>query len=137
VIRTGRYGEFLSCTGYPSCKNARPVPLGVPCPKCGGDIIEIRSKKRGGKPFYGCTRYMDETVKCDFKLWQKPKDEPCPACGAKFLVYGGSRAKPMIMCADKECGYKRSAEEPAAGEPGVVASAAPGTAEAAQANLTA
>ena len=49
VIRTGRYGEFLSCTGYPKCKNARPVPLGVPCPKCGGDLIEVRSKKRGGQ----------------------------------------------------------------------------------------
>src|SRR6185436_12414197 len=51
IIKTGRYGEFLSCSGYPECKNTRPVPLGVPCPKCGGDIIEIRSKKRGAKSF--------------------------------------------------------------------------------------
>ena len=56
VIRTGRYGEFLSCTGYPQCKNARPVPLGVPCPKCGGDIIEVKPKKRGGRTFYGCSK---------------------------------------------------------------------------------
>ncbi len=60
VIRSGRYGEFLSCTGYPECKNAKPVPLGVPCPKCGGDIIEIRPKKRGGKTFYGCSNYQNE-----------------------------------------------------------------------------
>jgi DNA topoisomerase-1 len=113
-IRSGRYGEFLSCTGYPTCKNARPVPLGVPCPKCGGDIIEIRPKKKGGKTFYGCSRYSDETVKCDFKLWQRPLPEPCPACGAKFVVMGGTKAKPMIACADKECGYKRSAESPEA-----------------------
>jgi DNA topoisomerase-1 len=112
AIRTGRYGEFLSCTGYPTCKNARPVPLGVACPKCGGDIIEVRPKKKGGKTFYGCSRYNDETVKCDFKLWQKPIDEPCPACGAKFLVMGGTKAKPMIACADTECGYKRSADSP-------------------------
>ena len=46
----------------------------------------------------------------DFKLWQKPILEDCPQCAAKFLVYGGSRAKPMIVCADKQCGYKRSAE---------------------------
>ena len=46
VVKSGRYGEFLSCTGYPECKNAKPVPLGVKCPKCGGDIIEIRSKKQ-------------------------------------------------------------------------------------------
>jgi DNA topoisomerase-1 len=118
VIRSGRYGEFLSCTGYPGCKNARPVPLGVPCPKCGGDIIEVRPKKKGGKTFYGCSRYNDETVKCDFKLWQKPIPEPCPACGAKYLLLGGTKAKPMIVCADKECGYKRAVEEPASGVPG-------------------
>jgi len=112
AIRSGRYGEFLSCTGYPACKNARPVPLGVPCPKCGGDIIEVRPKKKGGKTFYGCSRYNDETVKCDFKLWQKPLPEPCPACGASYVVLGGTKAKPMIACADKECGYKRSADTP-------------------------
>ena len=81
VIRSGRFGEFLSCTGYPECKNAKPVPLGVKCPKCGGDIIEIRSKKRGGRPFYGCSNYANESIKCDFKLWQKPIAEPCPNCG--------------------------------------------------------
>jgi DNA topoisomerase-1 len=107
VIKTGRYGEFLSCTGYPECKNAKPVPLGVPCPKCGGDIIEIRPKKRGGKTFYGCSRYSDETVKCDFKIWQKPLKEPCPQCQHPFLVLGGTKAKPMIACPNKECGYKR------------------------------
>ena len=112
-IRSGRYGEFLSCTGYPACKNARPVPLGVPCPKCGGDIIEVRPKKKGGKTFYGCSRYNDETVKCDFKLWAKPIPEPCPQCDAKFLVIGGTKAKPVIACADKECGYKRQIEDPA------------------------
>jgi len=108
VIRTGRFGEFISCTGYPACKNARPVPLGVQCPKCGGDLIEIRPKKRGGRTFYGCSNYANEKIKCDFKLWQKPIAEPCPSCGATFLVYGGSKAKPMIACANKECDYKRA-----------------------------
>jgi DNA topoisomerase-1 len=115
VIRSGRYGEFLSCTGYPECKNAKAVPLGVKCPKCGGDIIEIRSKKRGGKTFYGCSNYADERIKCDFKLWQKPLTEPCPQCNAPFVVMGGTRLKPMIACANKECGYKRPAGEPAPG----------------------
>lgn len=117
AIRSGRYGEFLSCTGYPACKNARPVPLGVPCPKCGGDIIEVRPKKRGGKTFYGCSRYNDETVKCDFKLWQKPLPEPCPTCDAKFLVQAGTKAKPLIACADKACGYKRPADAPPPARP--------------------
>jgi DNA topoisomerase-1 len=118
VIKTGRFGEFLSCTGYPKdCKNTRPVPLGVPCPKCGGDIIEIRPRKRGGRPFYGCTNWNNEAVKCDFKLWQKPIEEKCPDCGSPFLVMGGTKAKPMIACPNKECGYKRpvgtEAETPA------------------------
>ena len=117
AIRSGRYGEFLSCTGYPECKNAKPVPLGVACPKCGGDILEIRPRpkngaKRGGRTFYGCSNWNNETVKCDFKLWQKPINEPCPVCGAKFLLQAGNKLKPMIACANKECGYKRSADSP-------------------------
>jgi DNA topoisomerase-1 len=112
VIKTGRYGEFLSCTGYPKdCSNTKPVPIGVPCPKCGGDIIEIRPRKRGGKTFWGCTRWNDETVKCDFKVWQKPIKEPCPLCASPFLVRGGTKAKPMIVCANKECDYKRPIED--------------------------
>jgi DNA topoisomerase-1 len=116
VIRSGRFGEFLACTGYPGCKNARPVPLGVKCPKCEGDIIEVRSKKKGGKAFYGCSNYGDERIKCDFKVWQKPIPEACPSCGASFLVRAGSRARPTIACVNKACGYKRSAVEPSAGE---------------------
>jgi DNA topoisomerase-1 len=112
VIKSGRFGEFLSCTGYPECKNAKPVPLGIKCPKCGGDLIEIRPKKRGGKTFYGCSNYGDESIKCDFKLWQKPVTEPCPDCGATFLLLGGTRARPAIVCANKECGYKRPVGEP-------------------------
>ncbi|MEI7892242.1 MAG: type I DNA topoisomerase [Myxococcales bacterium] len=108
VIKTGRFGAFISCTGYPACKNAKPVPLGIPCPKCGGDLIEIKPKKRGGRTFYGCSKYADEAVKCDFKLWQRPIPEPCPLCAAAFLVAGGTKAKPMIACANKECGYKRA-----------------------------
>jgi DNA topoisomerase-1 len=112
VIRTSRYGEYLRCSGYPECDSKRPVPLGVKCPKCGGDLIEIRPKKRGGKSFYGCSNYQSEAIKCDFKLWQKPITEPCPSCGAPFLVMGGSRTRPMIACANKECGYKRAVADP-------------------------
>jgi DNA topoisomerase-1 len=109
VIKTGRFGEFLSCTGYPGCKNARPVPLGVTCPKCGGDIIEIRPKKRGGRTFWGCSNYTAEQ-KCDFKLWQKPVPVPCPQCDATFLLRAGGK-KPMLVCANKECGYKKELDE--------------------------
>jgi DNA topoisomerase I len=112
AIRSGRYGQFLSCTGYPECKNAQPVPLGVKCPKCKtGDLIEIRPAKRGGRTFYGCSNYKSEAVKCDFKLWQKPIPEPCPSCGADFLVRGGTKTKPMIQCLAEGCGYKREPTE--------------------------
>jgi len=128
MIKTGRYGEFLSCSGYPECKNAKPVPLGVPCPKDGGDIVEIRSKKRGARSFYGCTNYP----KCDFKLWQKPVNEPCPLCQHPFLVHGGGQKNPKLICGrGKECGYSRPLEEAAEGAPvgGEPAGAARGAGE--------
>lgn len=104
VIRNGRYGEFLSCSGYPQCKSARPVPLGVACPKCGGDIIEIRPRKKGGRTFYGCSNYNADQ-KCDFKLWSKPVPMPCPRCGAPFLTLSRGR-KPAYVCLEDGCGYR-------------------------------
>ncbi len=111
VIRMGRYGEFLSCSGYPACKNAKPVPLGIPCPKCGGDLVEVRSKKRGGKTFYGCTKYPE----CDFKLWQRPVNEPCPLCKHPFLTETGGKKKKIICPRGKECGYSREVIPPEEG----------------------
>jgi DNA topoisomerase I len=111
IIKSGRYGEFLSCSDYPTCKTTRPVPLGVPCPKCGGDIVEVRSKKRGSKSFYGCTRYA-ATPSCDFKLWQKPVAIPCPVCKCPFMTIGGGAKNPKLVCGrGKECGYSRPYEE--------------------------
>jgi DNA topoisomerase-1 len=106
VIRTGRFGEFLSCSGYPECKTTRPMPLGVPCPKCGRDVVEVRSRKKGGKAFYGCVGYPE----CDFKLWQRPVAEACPNCSAPFLLRMGGEKNPKLVCADKECGYSRKLE---------------------------
>ncbi|MCU0694519.1 MAG: DNA topoisomerase, partial [Polyangiaceae bacterium] len=110
VIRNGRFGEFLACSGYPACKNARPVPLGISCPKCGGDIIEVKPRKRGGRTFFGCSNYA-ATPPCDFKLWKRPIDEPCPACGAPFLIRGGTKANPQLVCQTKDCGFKKAVDE--------------------------
>jgi DNA topoisomerase I len=108
VIKSGRFGEFLACSGYPECKSSRPLPLGVPCPKCAGDIVEIRARKRGGKTFYGCANYP----KCDFKSWQKPIPEPCPLCKHPFLTVAGGKKAPKLVCPrGKECGYSRPLEE--------------------------
>ena len=112
VVKTGRYGEFLGCSNYPKCDFTRPVPTGIACPKCdaegrtGGDVIEIKPKKRGGRTFWGCANYA-ATPSCDFKLWQRPAREACPDCGAKFLVVAGGKKEPALQCATVGCGYKR------------------------------
>jgi DNA topoisomerase-1 len=76
VIRTGRSGEFLGCSRFPKCRGTRALPIGVKCPKDGGDLIQLRSKK-GGRPFYGCANHPN----CDFICWNKPVLEKCPDCG--------------------------------------------------------
>lgn len=82
VIRWGKYGKFTACSGYPECKNAKPIimKMGVKCPKCGSDLIERRSKK--GRLFYGCSGYP----KCDFVLFYKPIPEKCEKCGYPLMI---------------------------------------------------
>ena len=83
VIRTGRYGRFLACTGYNAeenpCQNRRNLlnKVGVPCPDCGGDLVERRARGRGGRPFWGCSRYPS----CEFIINRRPVPKPCPQCG--------------------------------------------------------
>jgi DNA topoisomerase-1 len=73
VLRNGRTGQFLSCSRYPECKTARPLSIGVKCPKCDkGDLIQRRSKR--GKIFYACSRYPD----CDYSMWNRPVQMNCP-----------------------------------------------------------
>ena len=80
VKRHGRYGEFICCVDYPKCKTVKKEILGVPCPKCGGDLSP--RKTRFGKVFYGCTNYP----KCEFTAWDKPVPRSCPACKGKYMV---------------------------------------------------
>ncbi len=80
IVKSGRFGRFLACSDYPTCKNTRGFSIGVPCPECASSIIEKRSKR--GKTFYGCSDYP----KCKFAVWQKPIPHPCPTCGAAYLV---------------------------------------------------
>jgi DNA topoisomerase-1 len=123
--RWGRNGWFLGCSTFPKCKGTSPLPLGIKCPKCKtGDIIEVRAKGRN-RPFYGCTNYQSEQ-KCDFRLWQKPVAEPCPQCGATFLVRAGGKNNPLMKCANETCGYERPIEEES-GEEGESTLSATGT----------
>jgi DNA topoisomerase-1 len=91
VIKWGRRGKFLSCSGFPKCKNAKPiiVSTGVRCPAdgCDGDLIERRSKK--GRLFYGCSRFP----KCKFATWDKPLRKPCPNCNGLLTVTKKGTAK--------------------------------------------
>lgn len=105
VIREGRYGRFLSCSTYPTCKHIKPIAIGVKCPQCGSPLSERRTKR--GRVFYGCTAYP----KCAFAIWDRPIQEPCQRCGAAFLVEkrlkGGGVS---IRCAAEGCAYAREAE---------------------------
>ena len=101
VIKTGRYGKFLACPNYPSCKNAKPLiqETGASCPKCGEKLVEKRSKK--GYVFYGCEGWP----KCDFATWDKPTKESCPDCGKSLFRQRGGK----IVCLGDGCGYEKKA----------------------------
>ncbi len=103
VIRRGRYGRFLACSGYPECKNARSVSTGIKCPECKeGDLVERNSRR--GRMFYGCNRYPD----CTFSVWNQPMDETCPTCGFTVLVHKETKRDGEILaCPVKECEFKR------------------------------
>jgi DNA topoisomerase-1 len=88
VIKLGRYGKFLACSGFPECRNSRPLltKIGVECPTCHqGEVVERRSKK--GRTFYGCERYPA----CDFVSWNKPTNQTCPICGAYMVEVGRNK----------------------------------------------
>lgn len=106
VIKEGRYGKFLACQGYPECKNTKPLTIGIPCPEDGGGLVERRSKR--GKTYFTCANYPN----CKFLLWYRPVAEPCPKCGAPFLVQkGGGRGRgPVLACGREGCHYRKSAE---------------------------
>ena len=101
IIKSGRYGKFLACPGYPECKNTKPLiqETGAKCPKCGGDIIQRKSKK--GYVFYGCSNYPN----CDFSTWDVPvANETCPKCGSSLFKH-----RMNYVCLKDGCGYEVAA----------------------------
>ncbi|MEZ4626314.1 MAG: type I DNA topoisomerase [Thermomicrobiales bacterium] len=89
VIKLGKFGKFMACSGFPECRNSRPLltKIGVECPQCHqGQIVERRSRK--GRTFYGCERYPE----CDFTTWNKPVEQKCPTCG-RYMVESGRRGQ--------------------------------------------
>ena len=110
VVKRGRYGEFLACSGYPDCKHTQSLnsngtgkSTGVACPAadCTGELFEKTSRR--GKTFYGCNRFP----KCDYALWDKPVDKKCPVCGAGFLTEKTNKKKgTFLTCIADGCKYE-------------------------------
>jgi DNA topoisomerase-1 len=110
VVKRGRFGRFLACSGYPECKTSKPISIGVSCPDCKqGYLTERRSGR--GKIFFGCNRYPE----CKFAAWDRPLPEACPSCQSPYLLQKYSkRDGPFVACPNKECDYRRQIVEPEA-----------------------
>jgi DNA topoisomerase-1 len=104
VIRAGRFGEFMACSGYPQCKFTKPLikSLNVKCPRegCGGEILIRRTRK--GKIFYSCSNWP----KCKVAFWDKPTGEKCPKCGS-LLLEKKLKNKNLIKCSKKDCDFQK------------------------------
>ncbi len=98
VVKYGPHGKFLACPGFPECRNTKPYleKIGVPCPKCGKDVVLRKTKK--GRKYFGC----ENNPECDFMSWSRPVAEKGPKCGGYMVVKGNK-----IACADAGCGYTR------------------------------
>ncbi len=99
VIKAGRFGDFIACSGYPECKNTKPIvkTIGVKCPNCGKDIVARRSKR--GRLFYGCSGYPE----CKTVFWNKPTNKKCPECNS-ILLEKKTKNKNFV-CSNEKCGY--------------------------------
>ena len=106
VVKSGRFGKFLACPGYPECKNTKPMPedeVKQPCPKCGGKLVKKISKK--GQKFYGCSNYPE----CDFAAPGIPTGEKCPECGS--YIISGVRGRKYCMNSDCPTRQKKTAKK--------------------------
>jgi DNA topoisomerase-1 len=100
IIKKGRFGKFLACSGYPECRSTKPFlkEVGLACPLgCGGQVVERRGKKA---KFYGCSRYPE----CSFSSWDKPTDKKCGRCGKVMVMRASRGGKFYLACIDRECG---------------------------------
>lgn len=102
VIKYGPHGKFLACPGFPECKNTKAYleKIGIPCPKCGKEVVRKKTKK--GRLYYGCEANPD----CDFISWQKPSTLKCPQCGS-YMVEKGNK----LLCSNETCGYRTNLEK--------------------------
>ena len=99
VYKLGRYGKFLACPGFPECRNTKPIVVdtGAKCPKCGGSILERKSRR--GRKFYGCENYPN----CDFVSWDMPLKDPCKECGSLMLQRNFKGGRTVTYCINDKC----------------------------------
>ena len=105
AVKDGRYGEFTACSAYPECKYIKLKEVGLECPreKCGGQVVERRSRR--GRTFFGCSNYP----KCDFVTWYRPVAESCPSCGKPYVLEKTTKREGTTRFCDGEgCGYKKA-----------------------------
>jgi len=104
VVKTGRFGRFLACPGYPECSFTKPIVIEMPgkCPKCGSRILKRTSKK--GYTYYGCEHNSnkDEKMHCDFMTWDVPVAQLCPECGKSMFKLSG-RGRKTPFCVNSTC----------------------------------
>ena len=104
LIKNGRFGKFLACSGFPKCKNTKPFldKIGISCPEegCSGEIIRKKTKK--GRIFYGCSNYP----KCSFVTWNKPVDKKCPQCNHILVLIKDKENCFYYKCSNSACDYK-------------------------------
>ncbi len=105
VIKYGRFGKFLACSGYPECKNTEALveKTGGVCPKCGSDLVVRRSKR--GRTFYGCRAYPE----CDFVTWWRPTEKTCPRCNSSLAMRRRGRHDTLV-CLREGCGFEEEAQ---------------------------
>ncbi len=108
VIKSGRFGKFLACPGFPECKNTKPIAEETPgvCPLCGGKILKKKSQR--GFAYYGCEKHPA----CTFMTWDVPTKEFCPKCGGSIFKHTDRDSKEVAnVCLKEGCGYKEILKE--------------------------
>lgn len=103
LIKYGRFGKFLACSGFPECRHTESIneDTGVKCFQCGGAIIALKSKK--GRRFYGCSNYPE----CGFRSWNKPTGEKCPICGDAMVEKNDRNHGVQVICQNSECKHRQ------------------------------
>jgi len=107
MIKNGRFGKFIACSGFPECRYTESIneEIGVPCPLCGQPIVALKTKK--GRKYFGCKAYPE----CGFRSWNKPTKEKCPQCGDVLTEKANKSGKKELICNNNACKFREVLED--------------------------